>query len=303
MAYNLINLSELPVPDALVMPSAETIFSSWLTRLRDLDPEFSALVESDPAFKQGEASAYQLSLAFQRINDAVRAVLLASAGGADLDQVGAAFNVARMEIKPADPDAVPPVPAEMESDTDFRERIQISWAQLNTAGARNAYHYHARSAHADVLDVDAYGPETHGRPGEVEVWVLSRTGKGEAPADVIEAVRDRVNGDEVRPLTDYVTVRSAKIQAFQITADLEIADGPDASPVLSRAIETVTNYAELMHRIYTVVPVSGIYAALQQPGVSRVKLHSPTADIEAQPGMAPWCETITVKRTGETHGE
>ncbi len=105
-SYDVINLSDLPVPDAIVVPDASVIFGAWLARLRELDPEFDALVESDPAYKQGEVTAFQLTLAFQRVNDAVRAVFLASAQKADLDQIGAAFNVERMEIVPANPDTV-----------------------------------------------------------------------------------------------------------------------------------------------------------------------------------------------------
>ncbi|EPC0949798.1 baseplate assembly protein, partial [Enterobacter hormaechei] len=97
-SYDVINLSALAVPDAIVVPDAADIFTRWLARLRELDTEFDALVESDPAYKQGEINAYQLTLAFQRVNDAVRAVFLASARGADLDQLGAAFNVSRLVI-------------------------------------------------------------------------------------------------------------------------------------------------------------------------------------------------------------
>lgn len=83
ISSDVINLSELEVPDAIIVPDASNIFDRWLARLRELDPEFDALVESDPAYKQGEVNAYQLTLAFQRVNDAVRAVFLASARGAD----------------------------------------------------------------------------------------------------------------------------------------------------------------------------------------------------------------------------
>ena len=74
-----------------------------------------------------------------------------------------------------------PVDPVYEDDDAFRERIQLSWAQLNTAGARNAYRFHAKSADNDVLDADAYGPETHNRPGEVDVRALAhreRSGRG-----------------------------------------------------------------------------------------------------------------------------
>jgi len=302
ISSDVINLSELEVPDAIVVPDASDIFSRWLVRLRELDPEFDALVESDPAYKQGEANAYQLTLVFQRVNDAVRAVFLASARGADLDQIGASFNVKRYVITPANPDAVPPVDAELEEDDAYRERIQLSWAQLNTAGARNAYRFHARSADADVLDADAYGPEDHSRPGEVDVYVLSRTGDGTAPQTLLDKTAANLSADEVRPLTDFVSVKSAVIQRYSITAELEIPDGPDAQTVLDNAISVATSYAALSHRIKTVIPLSALYAALQQPGVVRVRLTSPAADIEAEMGKAPWCQAINVTIKGAGNG-
>ncbi|WP_086126618.1 baseplate assembly protein [Salmonella enterica] len=295
-SYDVINLSELDVPDAIVVPDATEIFTRWLARLRELDKQFDALVESDPTFKQGEVNAYQLTLAFQRVNDAVRAVFLASAKDTDLDQIGAAFNVKRQVIKPGDPLAIPPVEPELEDDSAFRERIQLSWAQLNTAGARNSYRFHAKSADTDVLDADAYGPETHNRPGYVDVYVLSRTGDGTAGQPLLDKVNSTLNADEIRPLTDYVTVKSATIANYAVTAELEIPEGPDASTVLNNAIDVLRSYTTLSHRIKTVVPLSAIYASLQQSGVVRVRLISPVADLEAEAGKAPWCTAINVTR-------
>ncbi|CAD5456004.1 baseplate J/gp47 family protein [Escherichia coli] len=295
-SYDVINLSDLPVPDAIVVPDAAVIFGAWLARLRELDPEFDALVESDPAYKQGEVTAFQLTLAFQRVNDAVRAVFLASAQKADLDQIGAAFNVERMVVVPANPDAVPPTDAIMEEDDAFRERIQLSWSQLNTAGARNAYRFHARSADEDVLDADACGPEEHGRAGEVDVYVLSREGNGTASEALLDAVSARLNANEIRPLTDFVTVKSAIINDYSVTAELEIPDGPDAGEVLENAKNTLLSYTRLANRINGMVPLSAIYAALQQTGVARVILSSPRADIEPATGTAPRCAAVNVTR-------
>ena len=226
----------------------------------------------------------------------MRAVFLASAKEADLDQIGAAFNVKRQVIKPGDPLAIPPVEPELEDDAAFRERIQLSWAQLNTAGARNSYRFHAKSADTDVLDADAYGPETHNRPGYVDVYVLSRTGDGTAGQPLLDKVNSTLNADEIRPLTDYVTVKSATIANYAVTAELEIPEGPDASTVLNNAIDVLRSYTTLSHRIKTVVPLSAIYASLQQSGVVRVRLISPMADLEAEPGKAPWCTAINVTR-------
>ncbi len=302
-SYDVINLSELSVPDAIIAPDASNIFSRWLARLRELDPAFDALVESDPTFKQGEVNAYQLTLAFQRVNDAVRAVFLASSTGSDLDQLGAGFNVERQIIIPADLDAIPPVEAVYEDDAAYRARIQLSWAQLNTAGARNAYRFHTKSAdNQKILDADAYGPETHNRPGEVDVYVLAREGDGTANEEILKRVSNKLSADDIRPLTDFVSVKSASIANYSIEAQLDIPDGPDAATVLNNAIEVVTNYASLSHRIQNILPLSAIYACLQQPGVLRVKLISPTADIEPAPGKAPWCTSINVTITGGSDG-
>lgn len=41
-SYDVINLSDLPVLDAIVVPDASVIFGARLARLRELDPEFDA---------------------------------------------------------------------------------------------------------------------------------------------------------------------------------------------------------------------------------------------------------------------
>lgn len=147
-----------------------------------------------------------------------------------------------------------------------------------------------------MLDADAYGPETHNRPGYVDVYVLSRTGDGTAGQPLLDKVNSTLNADEIRPLTDYVTVKSATIANYAVTAELEIPEGPDASTVLNNAIDVLRSYTMLSHRIKTVIPLSAIYAALQQSGVVRVRLISPVADLEAEPGKAPWCTAINVTR-------
>ncbi|WP_227317436.1 baseplate assembly protein [Cedecea davisae] len=297
---SIIDLSELPVPDAVAVPDSAALFQEWLTKLKEADAIYDALLASDPAWKQGEVVAYHTTLLYQKVNDAVRAVLLASATEADLDQLGANFNVSRLMITPAQPDAVPPVEAVYEDDTAFRERIQLSWSQLNTAGAYNAYRFHAKSADADVLDVEAYGPETHGRPGEVDVYVLSRTGDGTASAELLAKVLAAVNPDDKRPLSDFVQVYSATQSTYVVEAELDIPSGPDASTILENAITTLEKYQTELRSIGALMPLSGIYHALHQSGVVRVNLIHPTVDIIAAVGAAPYCtENKITKRDVE----
>ncbi|MEL4016555.1 baseplate assembly protein [Dryocola clanedunensis] len=290
----IIDLSELPVPDAVEVPDSSELFARWLAQLQAADETYDALVASDPAWKQGEIVSYNTTLLYQKMNDAVRAVLLASAGGADLDQLGGNFNVPRLLITPAQPDAIPPLEAVYEADDEYRERIQLSWSQLNTAGAYNSYRFHAKSADADVLDAAVYGPETHGRGGEVDVYILSRTGDGTATSALLAKVNAALNDDEVRPLTDRVLTYSATQSLFTVEATLEIPAGPDSSTVLANAQTELTAYLAGQHRIGAIVPLSGIYRALQQPGVVRVNLIQPVKDIEPGTGVAPYCSGAKV---------
>lgn len=291
-----INLSELPVPDAVSMPDPAQIFAGWLARLRALDPVYDALVESDPAFKQGEVLAYHSTLIRQGMNDSVRAVLLASAQANDLDRLGANFDVARLLITPGDLNAVPPVKPVYEGDDAFRTRIQLAWSRLSTAGAENAYTFFAASADPDVLDVRAYGPEDHQRPGEVALYVLSRSNGGIPSEGVLKTVSDAVNKKDVRPLTDFVTVSPADVVAFTVVADLHIPYGPDTDTVMKGAEEALSQYLASAHRLGQLVSRSAIDRALHQPGVITVKLATPAADISMNMGQAPLCNGVTLRK-------
>lgn len=296
MSTKVIDLSRIPPPAIVENIDPEQILQEWVASLVEKDAAYDALLESDPAYIQGEALSVRESLHRQRLNEAVLAVLLSSAKGADLDQLGANFDVARLVTTPAQPEAIPPVEVEYESDEAFRERIQLSWSRLSTAGAWNAYKYFASGADGDVLDVEAYGPETHGLPGQVLIYVLSRTGDGTAPEALVAAVHATVNAEDVRPITDFVTTSSAIIVPYSVKADVHIPYGLDADVVMETARQALDAYTRSIHRVGGVVARSGIDGSLHQPGVVRVTLSEPTADILTAMGEAPWCSDITLNK-------
>lgn len=295
-AQNIIDMSKLPVPDAISVPDAELMLADFIAKLQQLDPVYNALLESDPAYKQGEAVTWRSILFRQSMNDAIRAVLLASSAGADLDNIGANFNVERLLIHARDDNATPPVPAMYEKDDPFRTRIQLSWARLSTAGAENAYVFFASGADGDVLDAQAYGPETHSKPGYVYLYVLSRTGDGTAPAELVQKVVGAVTPKDVRPLTDYVITQSASIIPYRVDADIYIPYGLDGDEVMRTAETALGAYISSVHRIGSVVARSGIDGGLHRPGVVKVILRSPATDITPAMGEAPFCTGITLNR-------
>ena len=184
----------------------------------------------------------------------------------------------------------------LESDEDFRARIQLSPEGYTTAGSEGSYVFHGLGADADVKDIQAISPE----PGKVTVYVLSRTGDGTAPSETIDAVASTLNGDTIRPMTDEVTVLSANIVNYSVTAELTLFPGPDATVVLQSAIDAVTAFVESQRRIGYDVTLSGLYHALHQPGVQNVNLTSPAASLVLGDGQASFCTSINVTLADDT---
>jgi len=295
-AFTAVDLSKLPVPDAVETIDFEVIVADMVADLQLRDPTFTALLESDPAYKIIEVCAYRETLIRQRANEAVKAVMLAYANDADLDQLAANYDLERLVITPADPDAIPPVEAVYESNDALRRRIQLSFEGFSTAGPEGAYIFHSLGADADVLDAAAYGPpET---PGVVRVAVLSRTGDGTADGDLLAAVENVLSADDVRPLTDMVVVESADVVDYEIEATIYTYPGPDSAVVLEAAQTAIEAYVEKNHRLGRDITLSGIYAALHQEGVQNVTLANPPASIVIDWNQVSNCTGITLTSGG-----
>ena len=292
--YTAIDLSQLPAPAIVEELDYETIRAAMLADLVARMPSFSALLESDPVVKLLEICAYRELVLRQRVNDATRGVMLAKAVGSDLDHLAALFGVQRFVLDAGDATAIPPVAPTLESDADFRRRVQLSLEGFSTAGPVGAYIYHALSAHPDVLDASADSP----LPGDVVVTVLSRTGNGAASPTLVAAVQAALSADDVRPLCDTVGVQSATIVNWHIAATLTCYAGPDRAVILAAAQAAAAAYAADQHRLGRDVTLSGIYAALHRPGVQRVTLVNPVADIVIAPHQASWCTGIVLTDGG-----
>lgn len=294
--YTKIDLSQLPAPDVV-----ETLdFEAIVTAMRDdLVLRFPAIagvidLESEPARKLIEVFAYREMLIRARVNEAAKAVMLAYATGADLDNLAALFGVARLVIDEGDAEAIPPVLPTYESDDDMRRRLQLALEAFSTAGPSGAYIFHALSADGDVLDASATSPA----PGEVLVTILSRSGDGVPTSDVIDAVTAALSAEDVRPLCDSVTVQPAEIVDYAITATLRFFSGPDTGTVMAAAQAAAEAYVAAQHRLGRDIAVSGIHAALHQPGVARVDLVSPSGNIAISDTQAGNCTAITLTAGG-----
>lgn len=290
-AFSAIDLSKLPAPDLIETVDFETVLQACRDYLAEVAPDLAdSLLESDPASKVLEVLAYRELLLRQRINEAARGVLLAAAGGADLDQLGAWWGVSRLLLDAGDPEAVPPVAPTYESDDAFRSRIQLALEGYTSAGPIGAYTFHALSAHGQVKSVSVTSPVA----GDVLVTVLGTEDDGTPSAVVLTAVEAALNDQDVRPLCDTVTVQAATIVNYTVTAVLTIGSGPDAATVLASAQAAVETYVAAQHKVGARVALSGLYQALHQPGVEFVTLTLPAADITPTATEAAYCTAITI---------
>lgn len=296
-----IDLSLLQPPPVIEALDFETILAARKTRLISLYPAdqqdaiAAALeLESEPMTKMLEEMAYAELTLRARINDAARAVLLATAGGAGLDQLSALYGVVRLVTDPGDAAAVPPVPPTYETDAALRARTQLAVEGFSTAGPAGAYRFHALSASGDVLDVSIQSPT----PGRVLVTVLGADGDGVPPADLLTTVAAALNAEDVRPLTDEVIVQAATVTPYTIVASLVLYPGPASAPVIAEATAAAQRYADETHRLGYDVVLTGIYAALHRPGVQRVVLTEPVADIVSDSAQAAYCTAITLTLGG-----
>jgi phage-related baseplate assembly protein len=291
-SYTSVDLSQLPVPDVVEQFDFDTILSEMLADLISRDPDFTALVESDPAYKILEVCAYREVIVRQRCNEAAKAVMLAYAENGDLDNLGALFGVTRLTITPADP--VLQIPAVMETDAAYRYRITLAPEGYSVAGPEGAYVYHALSADPGVLDASATSPN----PGDVVVTVLSNVGDGTADAELLATVAAAVSADTTRPMTDNVTVQSAQIVDFTIVGTRYTFAGPDSSVVLAASDAGLQAYLTACHKLGLDVTLSGLYGSMMVQGMQRVDLTTPTANLVISRTQASYCTSINLAYGG-----
>ncbi|MEN5198179.1 baseplate J/gp47 family protein [Pseudomonas wadenswilerensis] len=288
-----VDLSALPAPQVLEDLDFEALFQADLATFRShMGDNWDAAVESDPVTKLLEVGAYRKLLNRARVNDAAKALLLAYAQGSDLDQLAANVQLQRLVVQAQDPGTVPPTAQVLEEDDALRERVQLVYEGLTTAGPRNSYILHARNASGQVADATAESP----LPAQVVVTVLALEGDGSAAAELLDTVRLKLNDDDVRPVGDRLTVQGAQILRYRIDAVVHMSgNGPEIEATLAECKRRLQAWINPRRRLGVEVARSGVDAQLHINGVSRVDLNN-WADLRPTRAQAAWCEGITVTR-------
>jgi len=299
--FATIDLSLLPPPQIVQQIDYEQILAERKAHLVSLwpvaqQPDISARLnlESEPLTRLLQENAYREVLWRQRVNEAAMANMLSLATDNDLDNLAANFNVKRLVITPGNPTASPPIARVMESNDSLRERAQMAWEGLSTAGPRNSYIIHARAADGRVGDATAESPS----PAVVVVTVQALLGDGSAEPGLLAAVDAYLSDDNRRPVADRLTVQGADILNYRVNARLYLnTTGPESEPILAAAEMRVLSYVHQRRRLGMHVSQSALHAALHVEGVRKVELLE-WADINATPYQAPYCTAVALSLGG-----
>lgn len=274
-SFTPIDLSKLPAPDVIETLDFESLLTDYINDFVARNPNYATLLESDPAIILMQVVAYREMLLRARINEAAKANMLAYAAKGDLDNLAAFFGVERLID---------------ETDERLRKRTQLALEGFSTAGPVGAYIFHSLSASNEVKSVSVKSPN----PGEVLVTILSNIGDGTVVQELIDAVLAKLNEDDIRPLTDHVSVQGAEIINYQVEAVITVYSGPSSAVVETEANDALQKFISDRHEIGRVIAISGIYDALHVDGVKKVELISPVADVETTNEQAPYCTNIQV---------
>ena len=303
-----IDVTALPTPAVIETLDYEAVLASLRADLLRLYPVAAEVIdlESEPLTKLLQVAAYRELLIRARVNDAARAVMLGWAVGADLDNLAARYDLARLPG---------------EDDNRFRQRVLMGYHALSAAGSVTTWRLRALSVSVDIRQVDVWAD----RPGRVKVSLLARVAArvedvdaqqqaigralfGEHPQAGANSMcwRVAVPGDaivgqteaallaeDVRPLTVDVDVTAARILPLAVAATLVHPPGPDGAVLAAAAAERVRKLG-LRAAFRVDVTRAALLAALMGEGIRDAVLATPAADIAAGAGEVPVITSITV---------
>lgn len=162
--------------------------------------------------------------------------------------------------------------ADIESDDDFTRRIYNAPGGYSVAGPEKAYIYHTLAARSDIGDVLVTTPSAC----NIKIYVLLQDGS--IPSEtILNEIKEYLNAEEIRPLTDNVEVVAPLETDYSIDVDYYI-DQDDSA--LAVSIQTAVNKAVDEYKVWQrklgrdINPSELIYRMVQA-GAKRVQVRNP----------------------------
>jgi phage-related baseplate assembly protein len=273
-----IDFARLPPPDVIETIAFEGILQRYKDEVLAKKPELKTALglEQSPTNVILEAQSDGEMILRARVNAAARAVMLAFAKGADLDNLAAFFGVERMVG---------------ELDDSLRRRAQMAPEAYTTAGSEGAYIFQALSADVRIRDATAVKIDNR---GGVCVTIMQSGADPVPTKDILANVIARLNQKGIKPLTDVISVCPVQPLKTQIVGNITLYPGPDSALVMKDIGTALTNVRTNVSLIGRDLTRSAIISALNQNGVQNVDLISPATDIVASAKQCVLIESAAV---------
>lgn len=238
---NLDHIGLLVGAERIPAAAAQTTMKLTLSAIRDT----ATIVPAGTRFTAGDSIMFALDA-----DTIINSGELTTEGGATCTQKGTAGNdYAIGEIKViADPMAflstatnitVTEGGSDVESDDDYRDRIQQAPESFSCAGPSGAYEYFTKEATSLIADVAVTSPE----PGTVCVYPLLHDGKL-PDTEILDMVAEKLNDSKIRPLTDKVEVKSPEQVKYSLAVSywIDKEDAAYAKTIQEAAEQAVQDY-------------------------------------------------------------
>lgn len=182
-----------------------------------------------------------------------------------------------------------------ESDESLADRIYLAPANASVAGPESAYIYFTKLAYPGVEDVRVTSPSEC----EVDIRVVGKNGAF-LPEEICQRIEDYINSEEIKPMTDRVTVGSPTTATYNIdfTYYINKSDATTVSVIQSAVNVAVLNYISWQSgKIGRDIEPNKLIEYVMAAGAKRVVVTSPVFTI-VQPTDIPRVGTQNVAYGG-----
>lgn len=162
---------------------------------------------------------------------------------------------------------------DLETDESLAERVYLAPSSYSVAGPDDAYVYWAKTYNSDIGSVKPVSPE----PCEVIVYILMKNGT--IPTDeIVNGLEEYLQDENIRPLTDLVTVKAPSIATFDIELTYYINKSDSAS---AQSIQEAVNSAVAEYVTWQTTEIgkdinpSELIKRIVAAGAKRVEITSP----------------------------
>ena len=190
--------------------------------------------------------------------------------------------------------------SDVATDDEYYALMRASMDAYSCAGAKGGYIYFAKQVSTEISDVVAVSPSA----GKVVLYVLMDGGTI-ATTETKNAVLAACNADEVRPLTDNVSVADPSVVEYNIAFTYYIENGADKSAAeIEEAVDTaVSEYVAWQSaKLGRDINPSVLIGMLMQTGIKRVALTAPAYTVLSGGTSTAVPEVAKVKTITATSG-